>query len=196
MAEAKIFYFDAPNKEQNTDTVLSLARQRASELGIKTVVVASTSGWTAMKAVEVFQGFKIIIVGHSTGFKKANEQEFKAENQKLVQDKGAILLFGTHAFGGLSRAMRQSEIKEAPSTYVVGDLVSSTLLIFGQGVKVACEIGCMAVDAGLIRNDEEVVIIAGTGKVGGANSAIVATPEAAHHFFAMRVREIICKPRY
>jgi hypothetical protein len=196
MAEAKIVYFEAPNKEQNTDTVLRLAKQRAGELGIKTVVVASTSGWTALKAIEALQGFKIIIVGHSAGFKGANEQEFKVENRKWVQEKGAALLFGTHTFGGLSRAMRQSDIKEAPTTYIVGDLVATTLKIFGPGVKVACEIGCMAVDAGLIRSDEECILIAGNGREGGANTAIVAAPEVAHRFFSMRVWEILCKPRY
>ena len=49
--EAKTVYFKSVGKE-NTDEVLRIARQRALELGIKTIVVASTTGWTAVKAAE------------------------------------------------------------------------------------------------------------------------------------------------
>ena len=39
--ETKIVYYENPG-DVNTDTTLALARQRAKELGIKTVIVAST----------------------------------------------------------------------------------------------------------------------------------------------------------
>ena len=39
--EGKIVYFDNPG-EENTEEVLRIAKLRADELGIKTVVVAST----------------------------------------------------------------------------------------------------------------------------------------------------------
>jgi hypothetical protein len=68
-----------------------------------------------------------------------------------------------------------------------------TLRMFGQGMKVACEIAAMAADAGLVRVDEEVVSIGGTGR--GADTAIVLQPSYVHRFFQTKVREIICKPR-
>jgi hypothetical protein len=52
----------------------------------------------------------------------------------------------------------------------------------------------MAADAGLVRTDEEVIAIAGTAK--GADTAIVLNPVNSHQFFNMRVKEILCKPRF
>jgi len=41
-------YFENPGKE-NTEAVLDITRQRAEERGIKTILVASTTGETAVK---------------------------------------------------------------------------------------------------------------------------------------------------
>jgi hypothetical protein len=193
--EAKTIYFEKPGGE-NTDTAFALARQRAGELGIKTIVVASTTGKTAVKAMDAFQRMRVIVVTHGTGFREPNTQEFTDENRKIVESQGGIMLTAAHAFGGISRAFRQSEIPQAPATYVVGDLIASTLKVFSNGVKVACEIAVMAADAGLVRTDEEVIAIAGTGSIGGgSDTVIVVQPSNAHRFFDLRVKELICKPR-
>ena len=47
--EGKIVYFDKPGAE-NTEEVLRIAKKRAKELGIKTIVVATTVGNTAVRA--------------------------------------------------------------------------------------------------------------------------------------------------
>lgn len=196
--ESKTVYFENPGKE-NTDKALSIARQRAEEMGIKTIVVATTSGATAVKAMEVLKGMRVIVVTHSAGFREPNTQEFTEDNKEIVQSKGGIILTTAHAFGGLSRSMRQGDIPEATATYIVGDLIASTLRVFGQGMKVACEIATMAADAGLVRTDEEVISIAGTGSKTagrGADTAIVLQPATAQRFFDMRVKEILCKPHF
>ncbi len=193
--EAKTIYFEKPGGE-NTDAAFALARQRAGELGIKTIVVASTSGKTAVKAMDAFQGLRVIVVTHCAGFHEPDTQEFTEENRKIVESQGGIMLTAAHAFGGISRAFRQSEIPQAPATYVVGDLIASTLKVFSNGMKVACEIAVMAADAGLVRTDEEVIAIAGTGAIGGgSDTVIVVQPNNAHRFFDLRVKELICKPR-
>ena len=192
--EAKAVYFDNPGVE-NTDQTLKLAKERAQQLGIKTILVASTTGRTAAKAVEVFKGMKLIIVRHSTGFREANAQEFLEDNLKVVQSNNVPVLTAAHAFGGLSRSMRQGDVVAAPATYVVGDIVASTLRVFGQGMKVACEIAVMAADAGMIRTDEDIIAIAGVGRSGGADTAAVIKAEPAHRFFDLKVKEVICKPR-
>ncbi len=194
--ELKTVYFEKPGKE-NTEEVFRIARQRAKELRINTILVASTSGVTAVRAMEVFTGIRVIVVTHSTGYKKPDFQEFSEENKKIVESKGGIILTAAHAFGGLDRAMRQSDIPEASATYVIGDIVATTLRVFGQGMKVACEIAVMAADAGVVRTDEEVISIAGTGAHGrGADIAVILKPDVAHRFFDMRVKEILCKPRF
>ena len=184
--ESRTVYFDKPGVE-NTDTVLSIARQRAEELGIKTIVVASTAGDTAAKAMDVFQELKVIVVTHVTGFRGPNTQEFTEANRKMVESKRGIILTTTHALGGLSRAMRNKY-----NTYVLGEVIAGTLRIFGEGMKVGCEIALMAADSGLVSTDKDIISIAGTGR--GADTALVLTPVNTHNFFDLKVREILCKP--
>ena len=190
--EVKTVYFDKPGGEENTNATLSLARNRADELGIKTVVVASTVGGTAVKAVDVFQGLKVIIVTHVAGFREPNTQEFTEENHKIVASKGATILTTAHAFGGVHRSLTTGGGHPAPSNNI-GDIIAMTLRTFGQGTKVALEVAAMAADAGLVSTDEEIVSIGGTGR--GADTALVLQPANVHHFFQLKVKELICKPR-
>jgi len=131
--DLKTVYFDEPGSE-NTEAVLRIARQRADELGIKKVVVASTSGDTAVKAMDVFRGLKVIAVSHVTGFRAPNTQEFTEENRRIVESKGGVVVTAAHAFAGLSRALRHKH-----DMYLLGEMVADTLRIFGEGMKVACE---------------------------------------------------------
>jgi hypothetical protein len=186
--EGKTVYFENPG-EANTDETLRIARVRAGELGIKTVVVATTVGGTAVKAVEFFQEMKVIVVTHFTGMREPNFQEFTAENRKRVESKGGIVLTTSHAFTGIGGAMRKKF-----GMYLLGDVIANTLRIFGQGMKVVCEISLMAVDAGLVRAGEDIIAIGGTGR--GADTAVVLKPVNTNDFFDLRVREILCKPHF
>ena len=197
MAESKIYYFENYGKE-NTDKTLQIARQRADELGIKNILVASTTGETGVKAMTAFQGLRVIVATHSVGFIEPDSLELTKENRAAIESQGGTILTAAHAFGALCRAMRQGDMLDTVQTYVIGDIISATLRNFGQGMKVTCEIAIMATDAGLIRSDEEVISIAGThagGGKGGADTAIVLQPAPAHNFFKLRVKEILCKPR-
>jgi hypothetical protein len=185
--EASIVYFGSPGIE-NTDDTLRLAKARAKELGIEKIVVATTKGDTAVKAAREFKGCKVIVVTHASGFLAPGMQELTPENRQRIEKLGAEIFTGTHAFGGISRAVRRTF-----ATHVLGDFMANTLRVFGEGMKVAIEITLMSADAGLISPEEEVISIAGTGR--GADTAIVVKPAHAHDAFALRVKEIICKPR-
>ena len=185
--EIKAVYFEKPG-EENTEETLKLAKKRAEELGIKTIVVASTVGDTAVRALDVFKGCKIIVVTHVTGMRQPDEQEFAEENKKIVEAKGGIVLTTTHALGGLSKAMRKKY-----DTFVLGEVIADALRIFGQGIKVVCEMAAMAADSGLVRTDEDIIAVAGSGR--GADTAVVMTPANTHDFFNLKIREILCKPR-
>ena len=186
--EAKIVYFKKPGK-RNTDEVLRIAKEWADELGIKTVVVASVWGYTAEKAVDVFQGMKVVVVAAHTGwYHEPGLQRFAEESRKKVESKGGVILTAPHVFGGLSYAM-----KDSFETAMLGVDMGNTLRILGQGMKVVCEVAMAAADAGLLRTDEEVISIGGTGK--GADTAVVLRPVNVHDFFNLRIKEILCKPR-
>jgi len=180
-------YFDRRGKE-NTERTFEIAKARADELGIKTILVATTSGETGARAAEFFEGYNLVVVTHSTGFREPNEQELREENRAAIERAGAKILTCQHAFGGVGRAVRKKL-----GTYELEEIIAYTLRIFGEGMKVVCEIALMAADAGLVRTDEEVVAIAGTGR--GADTAVVLVPANAQTFFDMRILEILCKLR-
>ena len=186
--ELKTTYFEKPGRE-NTEEVLHIAKQRAEELSIKTILVASTTGDTAVRAMDVLQGLRVIVVTHVTGMRAPDTQEFTEENRKMVETKGGVVLTTTHPFSGVSQAMRDKF-----NTYVIGDVVANTLRIFGQGMKVVCEIAMMAADGGLVRTDEDVIAIAGTGR--GADTAVVLRPVNSQRFFDLKIKEILCKPHF
>lgn len=195
MVELKTVYFEKPGVS-NTDEVLRIAEQRAKELGIKAIVIASHSGKTGVKAVDVFKDLKVIVITHSVGFRGANVDEFLEENRKIIEGKGGIVHTATHVFGGINRAMRQGEIPQCAETYVVGDIAATTLKCFGQGMKVCIEIAAMAADGGLVPLGEEIIAIAGTGAGGGgSDTAVVLSPANAHSLFDTLIHEILCKPR-
>ncbi len=186
--EGKIVYFEKPGQE-NTEEVLRIAKLRAEELGIKSIVVATTIGNTAVRAAEVFEGMRVVVVSHNTGFREPNVQEFTEENKRKVESKGGTILTTTHTFTGIGGAMRKKF-----NMYLLGDIIANTLRTFGQGMKVVCEITLMAADAGLVRTDEDVIAIAGTGR--GADTAVVLGPVNSADFFDLRVKEILCKPHF
>ncbi len=187
MLEVNSVYFLEPGSE-NTEETLKIAKRRAEELRIKSIVVASTSGETGLKALKMFTDCRVVVVTHTTGFQTPDTQELPSENRTKILEEGGTILTATHAFGGVGRAVRRRF-----NTYQVDELIAQTLRVFGQGTKVACEIVLMAADAGLIRTDEEIISIGGTAS--GADTALVVKPAHTHDFFQLKVREVLCKPR-
>ena len=184
--ELKTVYFKNPGGE-NTDEVLNIARKRAEELDIKTVVVASTSGNTAVRAMDIFQGLRVVVVTHVPGMREPDSQEFTEENRKKVESKGGKIVTAAHAFSGVNRAVRNKY-----NMPTLGDIIADTLRIFGKGLKVVCEITMMAVDSGLVCTDEDAIAIGGTDK--GADTAVVLRPANSHNFFDLKIKEILCRP--
>jgi len=188
MAEliAQTVYFDKVGKV-NTERTLELAKARAEELGLHTILVATTTGETGVRAVQLLQGLEVIIVTHSTGFHKPDTQELLPENRAIIESAGARILTCQHAFGGVNRAVRKKL-----STYQLDEIIAYTLRLFGQGIKVVAEMAMMAADAGMVRTDTPVMAIAGTGQ--GADTAAVVLPTNAQTFFDLKIIEVVCRP--
>ncbi|MBN1487909.1 MAG: hypothetical protein JW981_09730 [Anaerolineae bacterium] len=172
---------------ENTQETLKLASARVRDLGIKTVLVASNSGQTALKAAEVMPDIRIIDITHSTGFREPYKQELSSEQRAKLEAAGIHILTTTHAFGGVGRAVRKKL-----GTYQVDEIVAHTLKLFGQGMKVAVEITLMATDAGLVDGADPVMAIGGTGR--GADTAVALIPTHAQTLFDLRFIEIVCMP--
>jgi len=131
----------------------------------------------------------VVVVSHFTGMREPNMQELTDENRQKIESKGGIILTTAHAFTGVGGAMRKKF-----NMYLLGDIIANTFRVFGQGMKVVCEIALMAADAGLVRTDEDVIVIGGSGR--GADTAVVLRPVNSMDFFDLRVKEILCKPHF
>ena len=171
----------------NTDRTLDLSRARADALGIRKILVATTTGATGLRATRVLAGLDVVVVTHSTGFHSPDVQELSTENRAAILAAGAEILTCQHALGGVGRAVRKKL-----GTYQLDEIIAFTLRTFCQGVKVCAEMALMAADAGLVRTAEPLIAIAGTGR--GADTAVVIKPTNAQNFFDLQFLEIICMP--
>jgi len=185
--ERKTVYFHNCG-EENTDALLKLVKAYAQEEGIRDIVVASTRGYTGVKASKMFKGLNVVVVTHHTGFSSPSQNELEEENRKKIIENGAKILTATHALSSVERAVRKKF-----ATIMPLEIMAHTLRLFGEGTKVCVEIATMACDAGLISEGKEIIAIAGTGN--GADTALVIKPACTARFFDLEVREIIAKPR-
>src|SRR3972149_6061614 len=158
-------YFATPGRK-NTELVGPLAARRAEELGIGTVLVASSTGASARTIIPHLPGRRVVVVRRSTGRTAPNVQEMSEETRKELESMGAVVLTAQHAFGGVNRAIRHKF-----NTYEVDEIIAAALRLFGSGTKVAVEITLMAADAGLVRYVAGVISIGGT--TGGSDTALV-----------------------
>ncbi len=184
-----ITYFEK-SAPSNTEETIKLAYERAVELGIKDIVVASTHGSTALKVAEVFGSaeFNIIAVTICEGYKDEGWAMTKEERARLLA-KGVKIFTGIHALGDDVN----SAFTEKYGGKSFNEVVAQTLYRFCQGMKVCVEIVLMAADAGIIPVDKEVMAIAGTSE--GADTAIVVKPSYPRKFLELKIKEIIAKPR-
>ena len=184
-----IIYFEKAGP-QNTDELLTLAKERAEELGIKDVVVATSHGGTAVKVQEIFDDPKLNVVAVTIceGFKDKGWTISDSERAKLTE-RGINVLTSTHALGA---DIASSFTDKYGGGYLVR-AIRDTLYRFGQGMKVCVEIVLMAADAGLIPMDREIMAIAGTDE--GADTCIVVKPAYPRKFFDLEIWEIVAKPR-
>jgi hypothetical protein len=185
--ERKTVYFHSCG-EENTDAVLKLVKACAQSEGIKDIVVASTRGYTGVKASKMFKGLNVVVVTHHAGFANRGQNELEEGNRKEILENGAKVLTATHALSGVERAVRKKF-----ATIMPLEIMAHTLRLFGEGTKVCVEIALMAADAGFISEDKEIIAIAGTGR--GADTGLVIKPACTARFFDLEVREIIAKPR-
>jgi hypothetical protein len=184
--QSQTVLFDKPGPV-NTDRTLALAGARARQLGLRAALVATTTGATGRQAVLALAGLDVVVVTHSTGFKAADHQELTDENRSAIEGAGGRILTCQHALGGVNRAVRKKL-----GSYQLDEIIAHTLRLWGEGTKVALEIALMAADAGLIRTDQPILSLGGTGR--GADTALVIMPANAQAFFNLRILEIVCRP--
>jgi uncharacterized protein len=186
------YYFDAPGK-QNTPDCTRFAIERAKELGLSRIVVASTSGETALAFLEAMKGsgLKLIVVTHVVGFSKPGEWEFSPSAAETLLSAGALVITGTHSLSGLERSFSRSQkVGGGSRTEAVAETLRRVIAV---GLKVAVECVLIAADQGAVDVEKEVIAVGGT--YSGADTVCVIRPSHTASFFDLQVREIVAMPR-
>lgn len=171
----------------NTEKTLDLAIRKAKELNCP-LVVATTSGEAALKAVELSQKLaysgQIIAVTHAYGFKIANEIELSEENRQQLEAAHVKIITAAHALSAGERSFG--------SGFFPLEIIANTLRMFSQGVKVCVEIAAMACDNGAIKENAICVIAAGSAH--GLDTACIITPAVSARILKTCINEILCMP--
>jgi len=179
-----------PNMD-NTDATIEAAKTRAVELGLKYVVVASSSGSSGVKVVNAFKdtGIKVVVVTlFATSSSKPNP-----EHMAMIKELGAQVVTSSHALMGVPESL--AKIKQG---YVTPNtMIREVLRRFSQGTNVVADIVMMACDSGVIPEGEEVMAIAGMGN--NADTAWILRACGSFNFFdkinGLEFRELVALPK-
>lgn len=188
----QIHYFDAPGAA-NTRDAARIAVGRALDLGISTIVVASSSGETATIFHEAMENtdLSLVVVTHVVGFREPGVWEFSEEVAGRLRKEGVTIIAGSHVLSGLERALSRSQkVGGGSRTEAIAEALRRIIAV---GVKVATECVLIAADQGAIGVMEEVVAAGGTAT--GADTVCVIRPSHTASFFDLQVREIVAMPR-
>lgn len=190
MPKRTIAYFNESG-DKNTQEVIRIILGRLKEGDIKSVIVASSTGKTALKFAQALaKKTTLVIVSSKPGHKKPGEWDFDQAVLKELQVLGVQVVKQIHALSGLERSFTQKFSGLSRS-----EVVAETLrVLFGQGTKVAVEVTIMALDAGAISLDKAIAVGSAGRKGGGADTALVVLPAHTNNFFDFRVLEILAKP--
>jgi len=222
MTKRTVEYFERPGPF-NTEKVVRLCRQRAIDLGIRFVVVASLTGNCAVKVAKAFKDLSVNVVsirylpGGAWTVKEEPYGAYEAipELKKMRQEwikKGLervpieyskenleeLAKLGVKIVGGTPTLWNvdRSLMKKYGGTSAQ-EIINETLRFVCPGFRVCVEVALMAADNGAIPTNEEVIVMAGTER--GLDTAVVMKPSYSVNMFdlyeGMEIREIICKPR-
>jgi len=167
--------------------------ERARELKLKKIVVASSSGETAKVFFDAMKGsgISLVVVTHVMGFSKPGVWEFDERTAEELRKNGVTIVTGTHALSGLERAISRSQkLGGSSRTEAIAEALRRVVAV---GLKVAVECVLIAADQGAVRIDEEVIAVGGTAT--GADTVCVIRPAYTASFFDLQVREIVAMPR-
>jgi len=187
--ERKVLYFEKPGRD-NTASCLEVVKEAVKSEGWKHLVIASTTGETALMFSEALKDERInlVVVTHSAGFKEPNALEMPQDAMEKIKGFGAKVFTGTMLTHSIDVAFSSKF-----SGFSLTQIIANALRRFGEGPKVCCECVMMAVDAGLIPEGEEVLAVAGTAR--GADTVLVVKSAASKRFLELKVLEVLAKPR-
>ncbi|MEM2902406.1 MAG: pyruvate kinase alpha/beta domain-containing protein [Candidatus Bathyarchaeia archaeon] len=191
------YYFDEPGKE-NTEHVVEAVVKRVEETGIRDVVVASTSGETALRFAKALRGkAKVYCVTESPYRRELELGDWPCLKPELRKE---LVSLGVVVIDNVLYPFHSSVMDGSRWNTVFPDLiVKEVLYSFSQGIKVAVEVVLAAVSYGYLEPYKDVIGVGGTGE--GADSAAIIRGTYPGLLFSkdegkrLEIREIIAMPR-
>ena len=194
----RVFYFNVCG-QINTGKTLELAVQRAHELGITKLVVASETGLSALGAASLLQGsgIDLIVVTSAAGTKI--EKTIIGDLRIGIQDKGiqnrlekagAKIVRATDPLYNIGADLKHKGIP------TLATMIRLCLKPISSGTAVCVTAMLMAADNGCLVAGEEVVAVAGSWV--GLDTALVVRAANSVDFLkagAIQISETTCKPR-
>jgi hypothetical protein len=169
-------YFEKPGKEPTEET-LRISLEAAKERGIDTVLVSSTTGYSDLETLKVFDGssLKVIIITHQTGYRAPGVQLLPSETRDRLEKAGMVVFTGTDVLtGGVEVDMsRQRPTVSSPQDGRLPFIVPPVTRARPHPP------------------DERVVSVAGSHA--GSDTAMVITPSTSNRIRDMKLHEILVK---
>jgi hypothetical protein len=193
----KVYYFDEPGA-QNTEDVMKSVVGYLKENKMEYLIIASTSGKTALRFTEALRGekIKVICVSEPPSRKIFGDQWpcIDPEIRRRLEAFRVMVVRVPYKFHDSVFELAKWHLP-VPE-HIVGDTLA---FVGGQGLKVAVEAMFMAVQAGYVEPNKDVLAVAGYG--GGADTAIVVKTCFPETLFSsdpqkrLEVREILAMAR-
>jgi hypothetical protein len=189
-------YFEKSGKH-NTAEVIETVMHRMGEGDISTIVVASTTGYTALEFSDALEGQNatLISVGETPLIREwgAEWPCLEPETKQELEGRGVVVADRIPYL--LHSSVLDFSQWKAPSAE---EILRESLYAFGQGLKVAVEVVLIAVASGFLEPYQDVIAVGGTSR--GADTAIVVRATLPNHVFSqdadkrLIIREVLCKP--
>jgi len=195
MIKRQVYYFDEPG-EENTKWVIEAVSQRLEAGGIRIVIVASTSGETAVEFARSLKGKTELICVSEAPYRREWGEEWPCLKQEFRQELERL---GVTIIDKVPYVFHSSVLEAArwPDAFPER-VVKETLYSFGQGMKVAVEVTVTGVSCGYVPPYENVIGVGGSGR--GADTAIVLRATYPASLFdkdpakRLEIKEIIAMP--
>lgn len=191
----EVYYFSEPG-EDNTGLVLEAVTKAVERGGIRDIVVASTSGKTALTFAKALEGEARIICISESSYRREWGSSFPCMDQRVKEELEAM---GVIVLDRIPYILHNSLYESSNYNFPTPEATfRDTLYAFGQGMKVAVEVVLTAVDCGVLEPYKYVIGVGGSGQ--GADTAVVlrstypATVFSKEKEKKLEIREILAMP--
>jgi hypothetical protein len=185
---------------ENTDEVIEAVAERLQEGDIRAVVMASSTGKTALRLAQGIKDMARVICVSDPPWARGR---FPGSSGLSPENRAKLESLGVEIIDYMPYASMAYSWQALENIYGALDLLvvafDAFRMVGGNGLKVAIEVGLMATNAGKVKAGEEIISVGGTG--GGADTAIVLKAAFSCDIFPKdpekrpEVREILAMPR-